>query len=432
LAQPWRDDTVTRSKPTAASLPLPATLPVTLDDVEAARARLSGAIVDTDCDWSRTLSEILGCKTWLKFENQQFTASFKERGAINRLSALTAEERRRGVIAMSAGNHAQGVAYHARRLGIPTTIVMPVNTPTVKVMNTRRHGAEVILTGETVEEAALFAREHGAKHGLTFVHPYDDPLVIAGQGTLALEMLGTAPEIDTLIIPIGGGGLISGIGVAAKAIKPGIRLIGVQAALYPSMYNAIKGTSLPMRGDTLAEGIAVKAPGRITEAMVRELVDDIVLVTEPEIEHAVSLLINIEKTVVEGAGAAGLAAALKLRGDLAGRCVGLVLCGGNIDTRLLASVLTRELAREGRLTQLTIDLADRPGTLAKVANLLGEAGANIVEVTHQRIFSDLPAKAALLDLVIETRDREHRQETVDKLRAAGFEVEVRSNPGGTH
>ncbi len=423
---------MTKPKPTTASLPHPAVLPVTLDDVEAARARLSGAIVDTDCDWSRTLSEILGCKTWLKFENQQFTASFKERGAINRLSALTAEERRRGVIAMSAGNHAQGVAYHARRLGIPTTIVMPVNTPTVKVMNTRRHGAEVILTGETVEEAAQFAREHGTKHGLTFVHPYDDPLVIAGQGTLALEMLGTAPEIDTLIVPIGGGGLISGIGVAAKAIKPGIRLIGVQAALYPSMYNAIKGTSLPMRGDTLAEGIAVKAPGRITQAMVRALVDDIVLVTEPEIEHAVSLLINIEKTVVEGAGAAGLAAALKLRGELVGRCIGLVLCGGNIDTRLLASVLTRELAREGRLTQLTIDLADRPGTLAKVANLLGEAGANIVEVTHQRIFSDLPAKAALLDLVIETRDNEHRQETVDKLRAAGFEVEVRSNPGGTY
>ena len=422
---------MTKPKSKAASLPDPA-LPVTLDDVEAARARLSGAIVDTDCDWSRTLSEILGCKTWLKFENQQFTASFKERGAINRLSALTAEERRRGVIAMSAGNHAQGVAYHANRLGIPTTIVMPVNTPTVKVMNTRRHGAEVILTGETVEEAALFAREHGAKQGLTFVHPYDDPLVIAGQGTLALEMLGTAPEIDTLIIPIGGGGLISGIGVAAKAIKPGIRLIGVQATLYPSMYNVIKGTSLPMRGDTLAEGIAVKAPGRITQTMVRELVDDIVLVTEPEIEHAVSLLINIEKTVVEGAGAAGLAAALKLRSELAGRCIGLVLCGGNIDTRLLASVLTRELAREGRLSQLTIDLVDRPGTLAKVANLLGEAGANIVEVYHQRVFSDLPAKGALLEVVIETRDRSHLDETVAMLRTAGMEVEVKSNPGGNH
>jgi threonine dehydratase len=409
-----------------------APLAVTLDDVEAARARLSGAIVETDCNWSRTLSEILGCKTWLKFENQQFTASFKERGAINRLSALTPEERRRGVIAMSAGNHAQGVAYHAHRLGVPTTIVMPVHTPTVKVMNTRRHGAEVILTGETVEEAAQFAHEHGRKHGLTFVHPYDDALVIAGQGTIALEMLGSAPEIDTLIVPIGGGGLISGMGVAAKALKPGVRLIGVQAALYPSMYNAIKGTSLPMRGDTLAEGIAVKAPGRITEPMVRQLVDDIVLVTEPEIEHAVSLLINIEKTVVEGAGAAGLAAALKIRNKLAGRHVGLVLCGGNIDTRLLASVLTRELAREGRLTQLTIDLADRPGTLAKVANLLGEAGANIVEVTHQRIFSDLPAKAAMLDVVIETRDREHQEEAVARLRASGFEVDVRSNPGGTY
>ena len=423
---------MTTPKPRTASTLPDTKLAVTLDDVEAARARVSGAIVDTDCDWSRTLSEILGCKTWLKFENQQFTASFKERGAINRLSALTPEERKRGVIAMSAGNHAQGVAYHAHRLGIPTTIVMPVNTPTVKVMNTRRHGAEVILTGETVEEAAAFAHEHGRKHGLTFVHPYDDPLVIAGQGTLALEMLGTAPEIDTLIVPIGGGGLISGIGVAAKAIKPGIRLIGVQAALYPSMYNVIKGTSLPMRGDTLAEGIAVKAPGRITQAMVRELVDDIELVTEHEIEHAVSLLINIEKTVVEGAGAAGLAAALKMRDRLVGRCVGLVLCGGNIDTRLLASVLTRELAREGRLSQLTIDLVDRPGTLAKVANLLGEAGANIVEVYHQRVFSDLPAKGALLEAVIETRDRAHLEETVGKLRAAGMEVEVKSNPGGNY
>jgi threonine dehydratase len=245
-------------------------------------------------------------------------------------------------------------------------------------------------------------------------------------------MLGTAPEIDTLIVPIGGGGLISGIGVAAKALKPGIRLIGVEAALYPSMYNVIKGTNLPMRGDTLAEGIAVKAPGRITQAMVRELVDDIVLVTEPEIEHAVSLLINIEKTVVEGAGAAGLAAALKMRDRLVGRCVGLVLCGGNIDTRLLASVLTRELAREGRLSRLTIDLVDRPGTLAKVANILGEAAANIVEVSHQRVFSDLPAKGALLEVVIETRDRAHLEETVGKLRAAGMEVEVKSNPGGNH
>jgi threonine dehydratase len=403
---------------------------VTLRDVEAARVRLAGALVDTDCNWSRTLSDILGCKVWLKFENQQFTASFKERGALNRLRLLQPAEKERGVIAMSAGNHAQGVAYHAHRLAIPATIVMPVNTPTVKVVNTRRHGAEVVLTGETVEEAAAFAQAHGRERGLTFIHPYDDPSVIAGQGTLALEMLGAAPEIDTFVVPIGGGGLISGMAVAATALKPGIRLVGVEAELYPSMYNAINGTQLPMRGDTLADGIAVKAPGRITQGIVRELVDDIVLVSEQEIERAVSLLINIEKTVVEGAGAAGLAAVLKRPERFKDRTIGLVLCGGNIDTRLLASVLARELAREGRLTQLTIDLVDRPGRLAKVANLLGEAGANIVEVYHQRIFSDLPAKAALLELVIETRDRDHLNDTVKCLKAAGFAVEVRTNPGG--
>ncbi len=419
-------------KQVTALAPASSDAPVTLDDVEAARGRLAGALVDTDCDWSRTLSGMVGCKLWLKFENQQFTASFKERGALNRLSKLSPKEKKRGVIAMSAGNHAQGVAYHAHRLSIPATIVMPTSTPTVKVVNTRRHGAEVILTGETVEEAAAFAQAHGRKKGLTFIHPYDDPLVIAGQGTLALEMLGTAPELDTLVVPIGGGGLISGMAIAAKALKPDIRLIGVQAQLYPSMYNAIKGTHLPMRGDTLAEGIAVKAPGRITQGIVRKLVDDILLVSEQEIEHAVSLLINIEKTVVEGAGAAGLAAVLKEPARFKGRIVGLVLCGGNIDTRLLASVLTRELAREGRLTQLSIDLVDRPGTLGRVANILGEAGANIVEVTHQRTFSDLPAKAALLEVVIETRDRRHLEETVERLRAAGFEVDVQSNPGGTH
>ncbi len=405
-------------------------LPVTLDHVEAARSCLRGSIVETACNWSRTLTEILGCKVWLKFENLQFTASFKERGALNRLSALTAEERKRGVIAMSAGNHAQGVAYHASRLSVPATIVMPLSTPTVKVVNTQRYGAHVILKGETVEEAAAFAHKHGRQRNLTFIHPYDDPLVIAGQGTIALEMLGAAPEIDTLLVPIGGGGLISGMAIAAKALRPDIRLIGVQAQLYPSMYNVIKGESLPMRGDTLAEGIAVKAPGKITAPIVQSLVDDILLVTEPEIENAVSHLITIEKTVVEGAGAAGLAALCRYADRFTGRTVGLVLCGGNIDTRLLASVLTRELAREGRLTQLAIDLVDRPGTLGKVANVLGEAGANIVEVTHQRTFSDLPAKAALLEVVIETRDRGHLDETVAKLEAAGFEVEVRTNPGG--
>ncbi|MGE3067654.1 MAG: threonine ammonia-lyase, partial [Hyphomicrobiaceae bacterium] len=332
---------------------------VTLRDIEQARARLAGAIVETKCEPSRTLSEILGCNLWLKFENHQFTASFKERGALNRLSALTPEERRRGVIAMSAGNHAQGVAYHARRLGIPATIVMPSATPIVKVENTRRHGAVVILEGETLEQSAAFAHAHGQANQLTFIHPYDDPLVIAGQGTIALEMLGAAPGIDTLVVPIGGGGLISGMAIAAKSLNPKIIVIGVEAALYPSMYNRIRQTDLPVRGDTLAEGIAVKAPGRITEALVRRYVDDIVLVSESELEHSVSLLINIEKTVAEGAGAAGLAAVVADKARFAGRNVGLVLCGGNIDTRLLASVLTRELAREGRLSQLTIDLADR-------------------------------------------------------------------------
>jgi threonine dehydratase len=407
-------------------------LPVTLEDVEAARGRVQPEIVDTDCDWSRTLSQMLGCKIWLKFENLQFTSSFKERGAINRLSALSDEERRLGVIAMSAGNHAQGVAYVARRLGVPATIVMPVSTPTVKVVNTRRYGAEVILHGENVEEAAAFAREHGRARRLTFVHPFDDLLVIAGQGTIALEMLGAAPEIDTLVVPIGGGGLIAGMAIAAKALKPDIRVIGVEAALYPSMYNLIKGASLPMRGDTLAEGIAVKAPGQITAPIVRALVDDILLVTEPQIEHAVSLLINIEKTVVEGAGATALAAVCAHRDRFEGRIVGLVMTGGNIDARLLAGVLTRELAREGRLTQLSIDLVDRPGTLGKVANILGDAGANIVEVYHQRVFTDLPAKGAVLEVVIETRDRPHLDETVGRLRSAGLEVDVRGNSGGGH
>jgi threonine dehydratase len=410
--------------------PASGKLPVTLDDVEAARRCLRGSIVETACNWSRTLTEILGCKVWLKFENLQFTASFKERGALNRLSALSADERKRGVIAMSAGNHAQGVAHHASRLSIPATIVMPLSTPTVKVVNTQRYGAHVILKGETVEEAAAFAHKHGRQRNLTFIHPYDDPLVIAGQGTIALEMLGAAPEIDTLVVPIGGGGLISGMAIAAKALRPDLSIIGVEAQLYPSMYNVIKGESLPMRGDTLAEGIAVKAPGKITAPIVQRLVDDILLVSEPEIENAVSQLITIEKTVVEGAGAAGLAALCRYADRFKDRTVGLVLCGGNIDTRLLASVLTRELARQGRLTQLAIDLVDRPGTLGKVANVLGEAGANIVEVTHQRTFSDLPAKAAVLEVVIETRDRGHLDETVAKLEAAGFEVEVRTNPGG--
>jgi threonine dehydratase len=401
-----------------------ARLSVTFRDIEAAAGVLAGSVKRTSFDRSRTLSDITGADIWLKFENLQFTATFKERGALNRLSALSADERRRGVVAASAGNHAQGVAYHAARLSIPATIFVPLGTPTVKIENTRRHGANVIEGGATLEEAAALAIEHGRKEHLTFIHPYDDPLIIAGQGTIALEMLAAVPDLDVLIIPIGGGGLISGMAVAAKTLKPGIEIVGVQAALYPSMYNLIKGQHLPMRGDTLAEGIAVKPPGRITSEIVRALADDIVLVTEQQIEQALSLLITVEKTVTEGAGAAGLAAVLANEARFKGRAVGLVLSGGNIDTRLLSSVLTRQLAREGRLTQLRFDIADRPGQLGTVVAVLGKTGANIVEVSHQRIFTDLPAKAVLLEVVIETRDRSHLDSTIAALRAANIDVDV--------
>ena len=401
-----------------------ASLPVTLRDIETAAGVLADFVKRTNFDHSRTISDITGASVWLKFENLQFTATFKERGALNRLSALSADERRRGVIAASAGNHAQGVAYHAARLSIPATIFVPVGTPTVKIENTRRHGANVIEGGATLEDAAALAVDYGRREGLTFIHPYDDPLIIAGQGTIALEMLASVPDLDVLIVPIGGGGLISGMAVAAKTLKPDIEIIGVQAALCPSMYNLIKRQSLPMRGDTLAEGIAVKAPGRITSEIVRALVDDIVLVTEPQLEHALSLLITIEKTVTEGAGAAGLAAVLGNEERFKGRKLGLVLSGGNLDTRLLSSVLTRQLAREGRLSQLRFDIADRPGQLATVVAVLSKAGANIVEVSHHRIFTDLPAKAVLLEVVIETRDRSHLVATIDALRAANLDVDV--------
>ncbi len=399
---------------------------VTRDDVDAARERIRGAVLNTDFDPSVTLGGLLGAEIFLKFENLQFTGSFKERGALNRLSTLAPEQTSAGVIAMSAGNHAQGVAHHARRLGIPATIVMPEGTPFVKVENTRRLGARVLVTGTTFEDAAQFAHVTAARDGLTFVHPYDDPYIIAGQGTLGLEMLEAVPDLDALVIPIGGGGLISGIAVAAKSVKPDIEVIGVQAALVPAAYNAIKGTTLPFRSDTLAEGIAVKQPGAITLGLIRHYVDDILLVSEPALERAIALLAEIEKTVVEGAGAAGLAAVLAHRARFSGKRVGLVLCGGNIDLRLLASVLTREMARVGRLSELAIDLPDRPGQLAKVATIIGAVGANIVEVSHQRTFSDLPAKAALLEVVVETRDRSHLDETVAALRNAGFALAVTS------
>ena len=406
-------------KTLAASL---ARLPVAFGDIEAAARLLAGSVKQTICDRSRTLSDITGAEIWLKFENLQFTATFKERGALNRLSALSAEERHRGVIAASAGNHAQGVAYHAARLSIPATIFVPLGTPTVKIENTRRHGTDVIEGGATLEEATALAIEHGRKQHLTFIHPYDDPLIVAGQGTIALEMLAAVPDLEILIIPIGGGGLISGMAIAAKTLKPGIEIIGVQAALCPSMYNLIKAQQLPMRGDTLAEGISVKAPGRITSEIVRALVDDILLASEQRIEQALSLFITIEKTVTEGAGAAGLAAVLANEARFKGRKVGLVLSGGNIDTHLLSSVLTRQLAREGRLTQLRFDIADRPGQLGTVVAILGKMGANIVEVSHQRIFTDLPAKAVVLEVVIETRDRSHLDATIAALKAANIDV----------
>ncbi|MGH1418254.1 MAG: threonine ammonia-lyase [Hyphomicrobiaceae bacterium] len=398
---------------------------LTLADVKAAATAIAGAIRTTDCAKSQTLSQVLGANIWLKFENLQFTGAFKERGALNRLLKLTPAQRKTGVIAMSAGNHAQGVSYHAKRLGVAATIVMPIGTPMVKIENTRRHGATVLIEGETLEETAKFAVAYGGKKNLTFVHPYDDGAVIAGQGTIALEMLSAVPDLDCLVVPIGGGGLISGVAVAAKGLKPDIEIIGVQAGLYPSMYNHIHKKDLPTRGDTLAEGIAVKAPGKLTAPIVADLVDEIVLATEPELEAAVAMLINIEKTVVEGAGAAGLAAVAANRDRFAGKNVGLILCGGNIDTRLLSSVLTRELARDGRLSQLTIDLPDRPGQLARVSRVVGEAGANVVEVYHQRVFTELPAKGTELHLVIETRDKAHRNTVIDALKTSGYAVVVK-------
>ncbi len=400
---------------------------IALADVKAAAHRLQGAVLNTPFAHSRTLSAITGAAVWLKFENQQFTASFKERGALNRLSTLSDAERAVGVIAMSAGNHAQGVAYHARRLGLPATIVMPAWTPTIKVENTRSHGATVILEGQSLEDASVFARTYGADRGLTFIHPYDDAAVIAGQGTIALEMLAAQPDIDTLVIPIGGGGLIAGMATAAKAIKPSIEIIGVEALLYPSMLNAVRGSLLPVGGDTLAEGIAVTKPGVITRAIIQPLVDDIVLVSEADLERAITMLITIEKTVVEGAGAAGLAAMMADPNRYRGRNVGLVLCGGNIDTRLLASVLTRELARDGRLSRLAIDIPDRPGQLARVAGVIGTAGSNVVEVYHQRVFTDVPAKGTELHLVIETRDSAHLSHVVEELRRGGYAVIVKGS-----
>jgi threonine dehydratase len=396
---------------------------LSLADVRAAHDRIRDAIIETPTLHSQTLSNLTGANIFLKFENLQFTAAYKERGALNALLQLPEEARKRGVIAASAGNHAQGLSYHGTRLGVPVTIVMPKTTPTVKVMQTEAVGGKVVLEGEKFDDAYKHARLLEKELGLTFVHPFDDPKVAAGQGTVALEMLEAAPEIDTLVVPIGGGGLLSGMGTAARGLRPDIELIGVQAELYPSMYALLNGLQLPCEGDTLAEGIAVKEPGAFTSQVIKGLVDDIVLVSEPQLETSVSLLLQIEKTVVEGAGAAGLAAVLAYPEKFRGKNVGVVLCGGNIDTRLLANVLLRDLARSGRLARLRITLQDRPGALYKVMRLFNEHNVNIIEIYHQRIFTTLPAKGLITDIECEARDAEQLQGLVDGLKVAGYKVE---------
>lgn len=397
-------------------------LAITADDVIAAARAISGQVVRTPTLESKTLSELTGARIFLKFENLQFTAAYKERGALNRLLSLDEDERKRGVIAMSAGNHAQGLSYHAKRLGIPATIVMPRFTPLIKVQQTEGHDAEVILHGEKLEEATAHARLIAERRGLVFVHPFDDKMVMAGQGTVALEMFEDAPDLDTLVVPIGGGGLIAGCAMIASAVAPSCDIIGVQAELYPSMKAALLGEPVVADGDTLAEGIAVKTPGILTLPIVRKLVSDILLASERDMERAVSMLLAIEKTVVEGAGAAGLAAMLANPRQFRGRTVGLILCGGNIDTRLLANVLLRDLARSGRLARLRIRLKDRPGQLYGVARVFDQQQVNILEVSHHRIFTNLPAKGLMTEIECETRGADHLERLIEALRASGYEV----------
>ena len=397
--------------------------PPTIDDIRGAAERIRGSVIRTPMLVSRTLSAIIGAEVWLKFENLQFTAAYKERGALNKLLQLTDEERARGVIAASAGNHAQAVAYHARRLGIPAVIVMPEPTPTVKVVQTEGHGARVMLHGAMFDDAYARARDLERDEGYVFVHPFDDPQIIAGAGTLGLELLEDAPELDTIVVPVGGGGLMSGVSIAARALRPDIELIGVEAELYPSMKCAVDGSTLPLGGDTLAEGIAVKEPGQLTSRILNELADEIVLVPERELERAVAMLVGIEKSVVEGAGAAGLAAMLADPKRFAGKKVATILCGGNIDTHLLANVLVRDLVRQGRIARLRVAASDRPGALAAITAKVFEAGANIIEVNHSRIFTRLPAKDTVIEVECEARDPAAIEDVVKRLEAAGFEVE---------
>jgi threonine dehydratase len=397
---------------------------VTIDDIRGAARLLDGQIVETPMVHSRTLSKILGAEVWLKLENFQFTASFKDRGAFVKLSGLSDAERRRGVIAISAGNHAQAVAYHSQRMGIPAVIVMPEPTPQIKVEHTRNFGAEVILAGETLAETAGRAADVARTRNLVPVHPYDDDAVIAGQGTVGLEMCEAVPDLDCIVVPIGGGGLIAGVSVAARALCPSTVIYGVEAALYPSMHNAVHGRADACAGDTIAEGIAVKNPGARTLPIVREHVKEIILVTEAALEHAIALLLMVEKILGEGAGAAGLAA-MAARPDLfAGRKVGVVISGGNIDARLLAYVLLREQVREGRLLVIRMDVPDRPGSLARIVSLVGEAQGNIVDVAHSRLLTSLVAKRAGITLTVETRDRGHSEEIMKKLRAEGLDPRI--------
>ena len=401
---------------------------VTLDDVRAAAAAIAGQVVRTPAVSARRLAEATGAaELVLKLENLQYTGSFKDRGALNKLLSLGPKQAAAGVIAMSAGNHAQGVAYHARRLGIPATIVMPQGTPFNKVERTRGYGARVLLEGDGIDAAAVFAGDLARREGLTFVHPYDDPLIVAGQGTIGLELLADWSELDSVVVPIGGGGLISGIAVAMKALRPGIEVIGVEAALYPSMHHAIRNLPPDPGGQTIAEGIAVKSPGVLTRAIVEDLVADILLVEEGPLERAVQMLVEVQKIVAEGAGAAGVAALLAHAPRFAGKRVGVVICGGNIDSRLLAQVLMRGLVRDGRVVTLRVEIADQPGTLGRLAQLIGECGGNIIEIYHQRLFYDLPVKRADVDAVIETRNAEHVREIVAALVAGGFPTRLLSS-----
>jgi len=395
---------------------------IELADLRLAATRLQGHVLHTPCVESRTLSQVTGAQVYLKFENLQFTASFKERGAVNKLSQLSEAEGARGVIAMSAGNHAQGVAYHAQRLGLRAVIVMPRFTPGVKVERTRSFGAEIVLHGDTLDEARSHAMRLAEEQHLTFVHPYDDEAIVAGQGTAALEMLADVPELDTLVVAIGGGGLIAGMAVAAKALKPSMRVIGVQTMRFPTMYNAVKQQALPQGMSTIAEGIAVGTPGKVTREVIEKHVDDILLVDEGDIEAAIVMLLEIEKTLVEGAGAAGLAALVKYPEHFQGRKVGLVLGGGNIDPLLLAAIIERGMVRAGRLARVCVSARDVPGSLAKITATVAEAGANVNEVHHQRAFTMLAAQNVEIELVIQTRGSAHIQSVLQALHAAGFQA----------